>query len=287
MNKCSLAVLLLVSIITVGSALAYASPLFAQTLSELVSGTKVINDTSDNALSIVQNTDVGKSRSSSGALHVDNSGNRNTGLTLYTNMGSASEQPLMRMEVDNEDWSEEVLYIHSDSPTSRGLIRLDSPAPEIEFVETDQSGAAGKFEVRVQHDTFQINSRRSDDTTFENKVSVSHGGDITLRDGAFITQGGKPSVFSGGINIVGGCIAVDGECVDFSKSGKPLESKPISEPVQEPAESQSMELSSGEPPEIECNSYTERGSMKLDYEHNRLYICNGPERGWDYTTLSD
>lgn len=274
----------------------FATPTFADTLSKLTSGTLISNGTSDNALSIIQATDVGKSRSRSGALHLDNTGNRNTGLTLYSNLDDRVAQPLMRMEIDNELWDEEVLYIHSDSPTSRGLIRLDSPAPEIEFVETDQKGAAGKFELRVQHDVFQINSRLPDDSSFIKRVGMTHEGDLELYSGGIKVENGEVSEFAGGINITGGCLAVDGKCVDLDglASGKTPEREETSAPAPKPAPApaatvpySSIDITAGEPPAIDCNSYTERGRMYLDYEQNRLYVCNGPDRGWDYSDLSN
>lgn len=249
----------------------------------------ITNGGTDNALSIIQETDVGTSRARSGALFVDNTKNDNTGLTVYSNAGGTVAQPLMRLEVDNPEWSEEVLYIHSDSPTSRGLIRLDSPAPEIEFVETDQTGAAGKFELRVQHDTFQINSRRRDDTTFENKITFTHDGDLLLEEGTLFAKGSEPATFAGGINITDGCIAIDGACVFSSSADLKDASDQTQRDEQTPAASPagSIPLSAGAPDPIGCNSYTERGAITLDHEQNRLYICNGPERGWDYTTLTD
>ena len=260
------------------------SPVAAQTLTQLVSGSILQNSTSQNALSIIQNKTVGKGRADGGALLINNTGNEHTGLTVYSNLGALVAQPLMRLEIDNEGWDEEVLYIKSDSPTSRGLIRLDSPAPEIEFVETDQTGASGKFEVRVQHDTFQINSRRSDDTTFENKVNVTHAGDLELISGALKVAGSKPSEFKGGINITGGCLAINGKCVTEGSLGAPT-----SEPIKSTTSSgggQAM-VASGTPANVDCNSYQEQGKFTLDTKNNRLYICNGPERGWDYTVLTN
>lgn len=245
------------------------------------------NNSSANALSIIQSSDVGRSRSRSGALFVDNTGNDNTGLTVYTDAGSSAAQPLMRLDVTNEDWNQEVLRIHSDSPTSRGLIRLDSPAPEIEFVETDQPGAKGKFEIRVQHDRFQFNSRRAGDKTFENKISMTHDGDLEFRDGTVRVESDKPAEFAGGINITGGCLAIDGECVTAGELSSADTSDTSRSSRPEPREFGKTELSEGKPPSIDCNSYTERGRMSLDHENNRLYVCNGPDRGWDYTTLSN
>jgi len=240
-----------------------------------------LNGSAENAMTIVQNATVGKSRSSSGALLIDNTRNNHTGLTVYTNAGAQAVQPLMRLEVDNPAWTEEVLYIRSDSPTSRGLIRLDSPAPEIEFVETDQKGAAGKFEVRVQHDTFQINSRLADDSGFENKITMTHAGDLVLEKGALKVEGTAASEFSGGINVTGGCIAVDGTCVSL---GSAAEKASVPTPT---AQAAGVTITNGVPPALACNSHQERGALALDTSSNRLYVCNGPERGWDYTSLSD
>jgi hypothetical protein len=255
-----------------------AAPTFADSVvKDLAEPFKIENGNGSNAVSIIQKVDVSKSRAEGGALLVDNTGNNNTGLTLYSNAGGTAVQPLMRMEIDNEAWNEEVLYIHSDSPTSRGLIRLDSPAPEIEFVETDQVGARGKFEVRVQHDAFQINSRRADDTTFENKISMTHEGDLELQMGSLFAKGTEPSEFAGGINVTGGCIAIDGTCV--ITSAKDVKSVPAKNPAAEKGAGTGavaqMPLTKGEPDALSCNSNDERGAFRLDTENNRLYVCNG------------
>lgn len=269
--------------------LASQSPVLAQSVNEFVSGSVVKNSSTQNALTLVQGNTVSNGRADGGALLVNNSGNKNTGLTLYSNQ-SAPTQPLMRMEIDNPSWSEEVLYIKSDSPTSRGLIRLDSPAPEIEFVETDQSGAKGKFEIRVQHGEFQFNSRRGDDTTFENKMSMTQDGDLELVSGSLNILGDAPSTFKGGINIVGGCLAFDGTCVGgealLTTTGA-SDSKGSSNSNAKSNSVSALAVKPGAPADIDCNSFKEQGTMMLDAENNRLYICNGPERGWDYTALSN
>lgn len=43
----------------------------------------------------------------------------------------------------------------------------------------------------------------------------------------------------------------------------------------------------GAPPAADCDSDTERGRMSIDTTNNRLYICNGATRGWDYIPLTD
>lgn len=264
-----------------------ATPALAQSTAQLLGGSILQNNTTQNALSILQNKTVGKGRADGGALLINNTGNEHTGLTVYSNLGSLVAQPLMRLEIDNEAWDEEVLYIKSDSPTSRGLIRLDSPAPEIEFVETDQTGAAGKFEIRVQHDAFQINSRRSDDSTFENKLNMTHAGDLELVSGALKVAGSKASEFKGGINITGGCLAINGKCVTAGSLGTTSTKEENTTSPTTSGTTGKASVSQGTPPTVDCNSYEEQGKFALDAKNNRLYICNGPERGWDYTSLTN
>jgi hypothetical protein len=48
-----------------------------------------------------------------------------------------------------------------------------------------------------------------------------------------------------------------------------------------------MDMNSGAPAAGDCDSDTERGRTIMDYLNNRLYICNGAARGWDYVNLSD
>lgn len=43
----------------------------------------------------------------------------------------------------------------------------------------------------------------------------------------------------------------------------------------------------GAPPAGDCDNNAERGRMSIDTTNNRLYICNGATRGWDYVALTD
>jgi len=43
----------------------------------------------------------------------------------------------------------------------------------------------------------------------------------------------------------------------------------------------------GAPPGADCDADTERGRMSIDTTNNRLYICNGATRGWDYVALTN
>jgi hypothetical protein len=51
-------------------------------------------------------------------------------------------------------------------------IRIDDPNPDIEFVETDQEAPAGRYELAVQADRFQINGRRFDNDGFDPIVVI-------------------------------------------------------------------------------------------------------------------
>lgn len=43
----------------------------------------------------------------------------------------------------------------------------------------------------------------------------------------------------------------------------------------------------GAPTATDCDSDTERGRLSIDTTNNRLYVCNGATRGWDYVALTD
>lgn len=45
--------------------------------------------------------------------------------------------------------------------------------------------------------------------------------------------------------------------------------------------------SAGAPGANECNNDGKRGRLVIDTDNNRLYICNGAARGWDYINLND
>src|SRR5688572_18396340 len=62
---------------------------------------EITNTGTENAISILQQNDVSNSRSTGGAILVNNTKNDNTGLTVYSDAGVSVLQPLVRMEIDN------------------------------------------------------------------------------------------------------------------------------------------------------------------------------------------
>jgi hypothetical protein len=45
--------------------------------------------------------------------------------------------------------------------------------------------------------------------------------------------------------------------------------------------------SAGPPAAGDCDVDTERSRLVIDVTNNRLYVCNGQARGWDFLALSD
>ncbi len=50
---------------------------------------------------------------------------------------------------------------------------------------------------------------------------------------------------------------------------------------------QAEDNNAGPPPTADCDIDTERGRLSIDTASNRLYICNGAARSWDYVDLND
>jgi hypothetical protein len=50
---------------------------------------------------------------------------------------------------------------------------------------------------------------------------------------------------------------------------------------------QAEDNNAGAPPAGDCDADAERGRISIDTSNNRLYVCNGAARGWDYATLTD
>jgi len=98
----------------------------------------------------------------SNALQVDNQ------LTVGT-----TSQSTARLQVVNQDASSVngALRTISNSPQGADYdLRIDSPNPDIEFVETDQTSPAGKYEIAVQGNVLQLNARNAADNSFDNFV---------------------------------------------------------------------------------------------------------------------
>jgi len=108
-------------------------------------------------------------------------------LSVTNSLATSREYPVMLITNDSAS-GVGLRIVHTNASNSQGGIRLDSPSPEIEFVETDQVGTdgTGKFEIRVQNDIFSINGRNSADSSFEQAFTFER-----LADGGRMATGGE------------------------------------------------------------------------------------------------
>ncbi len=79
------------------------------------------------------------------------------------------------------------------NPNSNGEIRMDSVAPNIEYVETDQVGPAGKFEHGINFDEFYLAGRNQADDSFERLVGF---GALRKTGGGYIALYSSPTIAS-------------------------------------------------------------------------------------------
>ena len=74
---------------------------------------------------------------------------------------------------------------------------------------------------------------------------------------------------------------------DFANTVSYLKVAPLEVVVPDGVYAQFQNYSAGTPGATDCDSDTERGRQFIDTSNNRLYICNGAARGWDYAALTD
>lgn len=106
---------------------------------------------------------------------INNTASYGNAFSAYTDNGNTSTVTnFFLLGIKNSSYARPILRIN-DNSTNGGCasIRLDSPNPDIEFVEIDQTSPSGKFEIAVQGDTFQLNSRNTADDSFENYISFN------------------------------------------------------------------------------------------------------------------
>ncbi len=87
-------------------------------------------------------------------------------ISITSNDGKLdSASAVLEVSATNPEYNQPVLRIkQAGTRGGAASIRIDDPNPDIEFVETGLTGpdpGAGKFEIAVQADRFQINGRRA------------------------------------------------------------------------------------------------------------------------------
>jgi hypothetical protein len=107
-------------------------------------------------------------------------------VSITANEGALESAPaVLEVSATNPEYNQPALRIkQAGKRGGAASIRIDDPNPDIEFVETDQVTPAGKYEIAVQSEEFQINGRNASDTGFETIVVFQRkatGGNIGFR----------------------------------------------------------------------------------------------------------
>jgi len=160
------------------------------------------------------NTTTGKLIQNSSVI-IDDNGKISTtvstgeALSVSSSLGAGTSENLVYIETTNASWDRPMLRI-IDNTTAGGAanIRIDSPNPDIELVESDQVSPAGKFEIAVQSDKFQINGRNAADNSFEQILNVQRmddGGTV----GIGVATGDAPNATLEIVHNAAGAIVPD------------------------------------------------------------------------------
>ena len=138
--------------------------------------------------------------------------------TVVSNEGKLnSASAVLLLKATNPEYNQPVLRIEqSGCAGGAASIRIDDPNPDIEFVETgldSSDSAAGKYEIAVQDDKFQINGRNASTYSFETIAvfqRMAAGGNIGLR---------TRDQFGGGKGVIGIGNVEEAPCVNPAKGG--------------------------------------------------------------------
>ena len=139
----------------------------------------------DNILTIKPERTYSSSRSQGGAVNIYNTNNDREALVIYASTTSANAA-LLRLE--NESWGRTSGMLRINSRATGGAdydIRIDSPNPDIEFVDTSETAPAGRFEFASNGDYFQFTGRNAADTAFESIMvleRIADGGRVGIND---------------------------------------------------------------------------------------------------------
>jgi len=107
-------------------------------------------------------------------------------ISITSNEGAFdSASAVLEVTATNPEYNQPALRIkQAGTRGGAASIRIDDPNPDIELIETDQIAPAGKYEIAVQSDKFQINGRNASDTGFETIIvfqRLGAGGNIGFR----------------------------------------------------------------------------------------------------------
>jgi hypothetical protein len=128
--------------------------------------------------------------------------------------------------------------------------------------DSDGSANAKKWLVNANDNVFNLKTANDAFNTFQTGFEFSRTGanlvSVVFPNGNVGVGGGEP-LFTPRSTLH----VPDGEYVQFEDNN------------------------AGAPPAGDCDADNERGRLSIDTTNNRLYICNGSARGWDYIALTD
>lgn len=147
----------------------------------------ITNATTSPAMKIIQTGNTGTSDGTGGAFVVDVTSNTGYGIQVYTDRVNGTQLTgLLTLVSGSTSYDEPMIYIRSQSTGTVGAnadMRIDANNPDLEFVETDQVAPAGKFEIAVQSDVLQFNSRNAANNSFQAHLSMNHAGALRFKEG--------------------------------------------------------------------------------------------------------
>lgn len=128
---------------------------------------------------------IGATADATGAgVMFDMSMSTSNGVVVYNNAGQTvgSANSMLTLISTNTTYGGYFMRMFRNDTNSNGDIRIDSHAPQIELVETDQVTPSGKFEWGVNDDLLYVASRNTADNSFERILDVQ-----AVRDGAYLS----------------------------------------------------------------------------------------------------
>ncbi len=145
-----------------------------------------VNYSTSPAMKITQYGNVGTSDGTGGAFVIDTGTNTGNGMQIYTNRVLGTQLTgLLYLRSNTTSYNEPMIYMKSNSDSTIGSnvdMRIDAENPDIEFIETDQVSPAGKFEIDVNNDHLQINSRNAADNSFQQRIQMDHEGKLKFKE---------------------------------------------------------------------------------------------------------
>lgn len=140
-----------------------------------------------------------------GAFVITNTLNQNLAFQIYSNAATVTG-PLMMLRHDNTSAADGLLQIlHDGTAGGAYQLKLQGPAPQIEWVEADQTTPAGKYETGGNGDFWYVAGRNAADSAFEIATQWTR---IGLDGGRLQHLGNQFSVGISSFAVSGGSVGV-------------------------------------------------------------------------------